>query len=52
MSPVRIKSLEDFGTPQFVADKLINAEKRKVRLKTQNKILVKCVEKLNVVLLN
>lgn len=33
VSPVRIKSLEDFGTPQFVADKLINAEKRKVRLK-------------------
>uniref|UniRef100_A0A1J3HDB9 PsbP domain-containing protein 2, chloroplastic n=1 Tax=Noccaea caerulescens TaxID=107243 RepID=A0A1J3HDB9_NOCCA len=29
VSPVRIKSLEDFGTPQFVADKLINAEKRK-----------------------
>lgn len=30
VSPVRLKSLEDFGTPQFVADKLINAEKRKV----------------------
>ncbi|XP_010470064.1 PREDICTED: psbP domain-containing protein 2, chloroplastic-like [Camelina sativa] len=29
VSPVRIKSLEDFGDPQFVADKLINAEKRK-----------------------
>ncbi|KAF8116035.1 hypothetical protein N665_0023s0014 [Sinapis alba] len=29
VSPVRIKSLEDFGSPQFVADKLINAEKRK-----------------------
>ncbi|KAJ4906354.1 hypothetical protein Rs2_10012 [Raphanus sativus] len=29
VSPVRIKSLEDFGTPQFVADNLINAEKRK-----------------------
>ncbi|KAG2331932.1 hypothetical protein Bca4012_018483 [Brassica carinata] len=29
VSPVRIKSLEDFGTPQFVADKLITAEKRK-----------------------
>ncbi|CAH8375971.1 unnamed protein product [Eruca vesicaria subsp. sativa] len=29
VSPVRIKSLVDFGTPQFVADKLINVEKRK-----------------------
>ncbi|KAG7568394.1 Mog1/PsbP alpha/beta/alpha sandwich [Arabidopsis thaliana x Arabidopsis arenosa] len=29
VSPVRIKSLDQFGTPQFVADKLINAEKRK-----------------------
>ncbi|KAF3582405.1 hypothetical protein DY000_02034645 [Brassica cretica] len=29
VSPVRIKSLQDFGSPQFVADKLINAEKRK-----------------------
>lgn len=36
VSPVRIKSLEDFGTPQFVADKLINAEKRKVTT-TKNK---------------
>ena len=30
VSPVRINSLQDFGSPQFVADKLINAEKRKV----------------------
>lgn len=37
MSPVRIKSLEDFGTPQFVADKLINAEKRKVTTTTKKK---------------
>ena len=38
VSPVRIKSLEDFGTPQFVADKLINAEKRKVtKIKWPNK---------------
>ncbi|KAL0897432.1 hypothetical protein Bca101_081393 [Brassica carinata] len=29
VSPVRIKSLQDFGSPQFVVDKLINAEKRK-----------------------
>lgn len=29
VSPVRIKSLDQFGSPQFVADKLINAEKRK-----------------------
>ncbi|CAN0917495.1 PsbP domain-containing protein 2, chloroplastic [Linum grandiflorum] len=27
--PVRLKSLAEFGTPQFVADKLIQAEKRK-----------------------
>ncbi|CDP18032.1 unnamed protein product [Coffea canephora] len=27
--PVRISSLRDFGTPQFVADKLIEAERRK-----------------------
>ncbi|KAF5191412.1 Psbp domain protein [Thalictrum thalictroides] len=29
VSPVRLNSLADFGTPQFVADKLIQAEKRK-----------------------
>ncbi|KNA11205.1 hypothetical protein SOVF_137350 [Spinacia oleracea] len=29
VNPVRITSLTDFGTPQFVADKLIKAEKRK-----------------------
>ncbi|KAJ0259014.1 PsbP domain-containing protein 2 [Hirschfeldia incana] len=29
VSHVRIKCLDDFGTPQFVADKLINAKKRK-----------------------
>ncbi|CAN1132726.1 PsbP domain-containing protein 2, chloroplastic [Linum perenne] len=27
--PVRLKTLAEFGTPQFVADKLIQAEKRK-----------------------
>jgi len=37
VSPVRIKSLDQFGTPQFVADKLINAEKRKVRKQTNPK---------------
>lgn len=30
VSPVRLNSLGEFGTPQFVADKLIQAEKRKV----------------------
>ena len=30
VNPVRLSSLEDFGTPQFVADKLIQAERRKV----------------------
>ncbi|KAK4416631.1 PsbP domain-containing protein 2, chloroplastic [Sesamum alatum] len=29
VSPTRISSLGEFGTPQFVADKLIQAEKRK-----------------------
>lgn len=30
VNPVRLASLEEFGSPQFVADKLIQAEKRKV----------------------
>lgn len=30
VSPVRISSLSEFGTPQFVAEKLIQAERRKV----------------------
>lgn len=30
VSPVRLASLGEFGSPQFVADKLIQAEKRKV----------------------
>lgn len=30
VSPVRLTTLGEFGTPQFVADKLIQAEKRKV----------------------
>ena len=30
VSPVRLTKLEEFGSPQFVADKLIQAEKRKV----------------------
>lgn len=29
VNPVRLSSLKDFGTPQFVADKLIQAERRK-----------------------
>ncbi|XP_056168351.1 psbP domain-containing protein 2, chloroplastic-like [Syzygium oleosum] len=29
VSPVRLASLDEFGSPQFVADKLIQAEKRK-----------------------
>ncbi len=31
VSPIRIRSLEQFGTPQFVGDKLIGAERAKVR---------------------
>ena len=30
VTPVRLMNLGEFGTPQFVADKLIRAEKRKV----------------------
>lgn len=30
VNPVRLESLEKFGSPQSVADKLIQAEKRKV----------------------
>lgn len=30
VTPVRLNSLPEFGTPQFVLDKLIQAEKRKV----------------------
>ncbi|GAY48181.1 hypothetical protein CUMW_109840 [Citrus unshiu] len=31
VNPVRVASLGEFGTPQFVADKLIQAEKRKLQ---------------------
>lgn len=31
VSPIRIKSLEQFGTPQFVGEKLLGAERAKVR---------------------
>ncbi|XVE83391.1 hypothetical protein DITRI_Ditri16bG0085300 [Diplodiscus trichospermus] len=30
VNPVRLNSLGEFGTPRFVADKLIQAEKRKI----------------------
>lgn len=30
VNPVRLATLPDFGTPQFVADKLLQAERRKV----------------------
>ena len=30
VSPVRLESLKQFGSPQSVADKIIQAEKRKV----------------------
>lgn len=33
VTPVRLNTLHEFGDPQFVANKLIQAEKRKV-LKT------------------
>jgi hypothetical protein len=33
-TPVRLTSLGEFGSPQFVADKLIQAEKKKVKCLT------------------
>ena len=30
VNPVRLSNLRDFGSPEFVADKLIQAERRKV----------------------
>ncbi|KAJ4903172.1 hypothetical protein Rs2_17123 [Raphanus sativus] len=41
VSPVRIKSLQDFGSPQFVAEKLINAEKRKESTKEAEVVSVR-----------
>ncbi|XP_020684376.1 psbP domain-containing protein 2, chloroplastic-like, partial [Dendrobium catenatum] len=32
VNPVRLSSLKEFGTPEFVAEKLIQAERRKVLL--------------------
>ncbi|KAJ8618789.1 hypothetical protein MRB53_014975 [Persea americana] len=40
VSPVRLSSLKDFGSPQFVADKLIQAEKRKESTKEAEVIAV------------
>lgn len=31
VNPVRLASLGEFGTPQFVVDKLLQAERRKVK---------------------
>lgn len=30
VNPVRLSSLKEFGTPDFVADKLLQAERKKV----------------------
>ncbi|XP_022751985.1 psbP domain-containing protein 2, chloroplastic-like [Durio zibethinus] len=38
VNPVRLNGLGEFGTPQFVADKLIQAEKRKESTKDANVI--------------
>lgn len=34
VNPVRLMNLKEFGSPQLVADKIIQAEKRKVRTQT------------------
>lgn len=31
VNPVRLSSLREFGTPDFVADKLLQAERKKVQ---------------------
>ncbi|WOL11837.1 psbP domain-containing protein 2, chloroplastic [Canna indica] len=40
VNPVRLSSLKDFGTPEFVADKLIQAERRKESTKDAELISV------------
>lgn len=35
VNPVRLNSLTEFGTPQFVADRLLQAEKKKVEMPEQ-----------------
>lgn len=40
VNPVRLASLEEFGTPQFVADKLLQAERRKESTKEAELISV------------
>ncbi|KAG5050125.1 hypothetical protein AAZX31_04G191500 [Glycine max] len=40
VNPVRLKTLEEFGTPQFVADKLLQAERRKESTKEVELITV------------
>ncbi|KAL2347204.1 hypothetical protein Fmac_001204 [Flemingia macrophylla] len=40
VNPVRLASLEEFGTPQFVADKLLQAERRKESTKEAELITV------------
>lgn len=40
VNPVRLATLQDFGTPEFVADKLIQAEKRKESTKDAKVIAV------------
>ncbi|KAK7410939.1 hypothetical protein VNO78_02180 [Psophocarpus tetragonolobus] len=40
VNPVRLKTLEEFGTPEFVADKLLQAERRKESTKEAQLITV------------
>ena len=40
VNPVRLSSLTDFGTPQFVADRLLQAEKKKVMQKCLNTLVL------------
>lgn len=45
VTPVRLASLGEFGSPQFVADKLIQAEKHKVGAASINCLVlnVECI---------
>lgn len=47
VNPVRLGSLGEFGSPQFVADKLLQAERRKVTVKCFFPLLLLAVAVVN-----
>lgn len=44
MNPVRLSTLREFGSPEFVADKLIQAERRKVIARSNASMNGHCLE--------